>query len=113
MKIKSLFDAASEVDGTNAKFEEVLYALQVLDEALENEGMIPDDKRNTMHAVCFMDRFPMFFATYRVLCRELAQISRELQEAADEMYKMWRGGRRKLPLTPRPTIIIRRTIKNV
>lgn len=94
MKIKSLFDAASEVDGANTKFEEVLYALQVLDEAMENEGMIPDDQRETWKAEQFMNRFPVFFSTYRVLCRELAQISRELQEAADEMYKMWRGGRK-------------------
>ncbi len=87
MKIKSLFEAAAEVECTNTELGDVLYALQLLDEAMENEGMIPDDKRENGQTEIFMDRFPMFFATYRVLCNELARISKELQEAADEMYE--------------------------
>ena len=96
MEIKSLFDAASGVECANAKLEDALYALQVLEEAMEDEGKAPADRRDGWQAVSFMGRFPVYMATYRVLHRELERISGDLKDISDGIYRGCRGNGGKL-----------------
>lgn len=96
MEIKSLFDAASWVEGANIKLEDALYALQVLEEAMEDEGKAPADWRDGWKAASFMGRFPAYMATYRVLYREIERISGELKEISDGIYRSCRGNGDKL-----------------
>lgn len=85
-QIKTIFDAASVMDGTHAELCEIYDALQVLDDSMEEEGYQPEGKFEDWKAINFARRYPVYQSTFRVICRDLARIIDELKTNADSMY---------------------------
>lgn len=84
MEIKTMIDAATEAETVAISLGDTLQALNVLTEAMEDEGIQGDVE--PWQAIALARRYPMFCATARVLCRELDRIGKLTREVSEGMY---------------------------
>lgn len=84
MEIKSMIDAAAETETITISLGDALQALNVLTEAMEDEGIQGDVE--PWQAIAIARRYPMFCATARVLCRELDRVGKLAREVSEGMY---------------------------
>ena len=82
VEIKTMLNAASAVEDASIRFDDVLYAFQVLDDATDDIG----DTESRDNAVVIAGRYPMVCATMRVLYRELVCIGKLLRDVEEGMY---------------------------
>jgi len=76
------------------QLEESVQAMQTLKEILWEESYLKEnDKDERLKAYCFIRRFPMYFAVYSVILRDLWNQSDMLGKAIDEHYE--KKGKRK------------------
>lgn len=84
---KDLLYFASDIDCSITDLEDVLQAMALLDDAISHEEEMMGAVTEAYIAKCFMDRLPMFVATYRVLLNSLRGIRGDLQKITEQMYK--------------------------
>lgn len=96
-EIKTLFDAASEVESVSTYIDDALDALRVVMDGMEGEGLQTESNFDELTSIHFGKRFPAFYAALRILHAELERRSKELQDIDKAIYtaaRAQRGGKK-------------------
>lgn len=83
MKEQLFYGIEAEAEDCYMRIRDVLYAFSTLDDVFDREGFREKGEIEDWEARCFMERFPLFLSTYRVICRELWHIADDLGAAVD------------------------------
>ena len=85
-RIKTILDVALIADSTHSELCEILDALQVLDECMEEDGYQNKENFEEWKAINFANRYPLYQSAFRVICRDLVRVIGELRTNTDLMY---------------------------
>lgn len=85
---KDFFDAISAVDCARSELGEISEALQLFGDYMEKEGLQTKENFEEWRAIQFSKRFPLYFSSFNVICRDFIRAVDELHTAINTLYAM-------------------------